>query len=82
MMNILMRGSDETLEKRMRLMGFAQKFGMKLTRKEERMVFQFDDFNQLSIWGLAAQDETGFLEFIAIGVVEFVAVTMAFVDDK
>ena len=80
--DVLVRGGDETLEQRVRLVRFAQKFRMKLARQEKWMVFQFDHFDQFSVGRIAAQNESGFLEFFAVGVVEFVAVAVAFVDDK
>ena len=76
------RGGDETLEQRMRLVRLAQEFRMELAGDEKRMVLQLDDFHQLAVRRQAAEHETGLLEFVAVGVVEFVAVTVAFVDDE
>ena len=42
-------GGNEALEERVRLVRFAQKFGVKLAGNEERMVRQFDDFHQLAV---------------------------------
>src|ERR1039458_455529 len=81
-MNILVSGGDETLEQRMRLVRFAQEFRVKLARQKKRMVFEFDHLDQFSVGRIAAQNESGFLELFAVGVVEFVAVTMPFVNDK
>src|ERR1039458_9003745 len=81
-MDALVRGGDETLEQRVRLVRLAQKFGMKLARDEKRMIIQLDHLDQFSVGRIAAQNESGFLKFFAVGVVEFVTVTMPFVDDK
>ena len=77
-----MRRRDETLEQRMRLVRLALEFRMELARDKKRMVFQFDDLDEFAVGRIAAENESGLLEFFAIGVVEFVAVTMAFVDDE
>ena len=53
-------------------------FGVVLAGSEERMPFQFDQLHQASIRGRAAHHISGFQEKIAIGVVEFVAVAVAF----
>src|ERR1035441_4591403 len=81
-MNVLVRRRDETFEQRMRLVRLAQKFRMKLARQKKWMVFQFNHLDQFAVGRIATQNESGFLEFFAVGVVEFVAVTMPFVDDK
>ena len=57
-----------------------EEFGVVLAGGEERMPFQFDQLHQASIRGRAAHHISGFQEKIAIGVVEFVAVAVAFID--
>jgi len=69
-MNVLVRGGDERLEQRMWLVRLALKFGMELARHKKWMVFEFDDFDELAVGRIAAQNESGFLEFFTIGVVE------------
>ena len=43
------RGGDETLEQRMRLVRLAQKFWMELARHKKWMIFQFDDFHEFAV---------------------------------
>ena len=82
MMDMGVSGGDESLEKRMRLIRFALELGMELAGHEERMILEFDDLNEFSIGGSAAKDKPGLFEGRAIGVIEFVAMTMTLVDDK
>lgn len=82
LLGVLVRGGDETLEQRMRLVRLAQKLRVKLARDEKRMVLEFNDFDQLAVGRQAAEHEPGLLEFFTVGVVEFVAVTVAFVDHE
>ena len=77
-----MRGGDEAFEERVGLMRFAVEFGMKLAGDKEGMLGQFDDLNQLAVRSKAAESKAGFLELVAIRVVELVAMAVAFVDDK
>src|SRR5258708_2869899 len=81
-MDTLMRGGDKAFEKWMRLVGFAVKFGMELAGDEEGVLCQFDNLDQFAIGRVAAETKVGFFELFAVGVVEFVAVPMAFVHDK
>ena len=82
MVNGLVRGGDEAFEQRMRLVRLAHEFRVELARHKKGMVFQLDDFHQLAVGRKAAEHETGFLEFFAVAVVEFIAMAMAFIDDK
>src|ERR1017187_512131 len=79
---VLVRGGDETLEERMRLGRVAQKLRGKLARNKKRMVLEFNDFHELAVGRQAAENKAGFFKFIAVGVVEFVAVAVAFVDHE
>ena len=81
-MNLLVRRRDETFEQRMRLVRLAQEFRMELARDEKRMVLQLDHFHQFAVRRQAAEDKARLLEFLALGVVEFVAVPVAFVDHE
>ena len=81
-MDELVRGGDETFEQRMRLVRLALEFRMKLARDKKWMVFQFDDLDEFAVGRIAAENKSGFLEFFAVGVVEFVAMAMAFVNDE
>ena len=81
-MNSLMGCSDEAFEEGMRLVGFAVEFGMELARDEERMFCQFDDLDEFAVGRKAAEAEAGFFKFLAVGIIEFVAMAMAFVDDE
>ena len=55
---------------------------MKLAGHEERMILQLDQFRQLAVGRIAAEDEARLLELLPVGVVEFVAMAMPFIDDK
>ena len=79
LVNALMCGGDKALEERMRLVRLAQKFRMKLARHEERMIFQFNHLHQFAVRRQAAEHETGFLEFFAVNIVEFVAMAVTFI---
>ena len=68
-MDMLVRGGDKTLEQRMRLVRLAQELRMILACQKERMVLEFDHFDELAIGRIAAEHEAGFLEFFAVGVV-------------
>ena len=81
-MDAPMRRGNETLEERMRLMGFAVEFGMELTGDEEGVLWYLDDLDQFAIGSMTAETETCLFEFVAIGVVEFVAVAVALIDNK
>ena len=81
-MDMRVRGGDEPAEQRMRLVRLAVEFGMKLARDKKRMVGQFDDLDQFSVRRIAAENEIRLGEPVAVGVVEFVAVTVPFVDDE
>jgi hypothetical protein len=48
-MNVAVAGRDKASEQRVRLVGLALEFRMELTRDEEGMVFQFDDFDELAV---------------------------------
>src|ERR1039458_9158558 len=80
--NVRVRGGYETLEQRMRLVRLAQKLRVKLARNEKRMVLEFDDFHELAVGRQAAENKPGLFKFLAVGVVEFVAVAVAFVDHE
>ena len=82
MVKMVMAGGDEAFKERVRLVGFALELGMKLTGDKEGVVFEFNHFNEFSIRGKAAQDEAGLFKTLAVGVVEFVAMPVAFVDEK
>lgn len=77
-----MRRRDERPKQRMGRVWFALEFGMKLRRHEERVVWNFDQFDELAVGRSSAENESGFFVLLAISVVELVAVTVAFVDDE
>ena len=81
-MNMVVGGGDETFKQGVWFVGFALKFGVELARNEERVIFQFDHFDQLAVRRQPAENEPGALKLLAIGIVELVAVAMPFVDDK
>jgi hypothetical protein len=47
--DMLVRGGNEPLEQRMRLVRLAQKFRVELARDEKRMILEFDDFDELGV---------------------------------
>src|SRR5438477_7563568 len=77
-----MAGGDEAFEERVGLVWFALKFRVELAGDEEWMILQFDYFDQLAIRRETAEDETGLFETLAVGVVEFVTVPMALVNQE
>ena len=81
-MAVVVGGGDEAFEEGVRFVGFALEFGVELAGDEEGVIFEFDDFDEFAVGRCATKNEAGLFEFGAIGVVEFVAVTMAFVDEK
>src|ERR1035438_5289788 len=66
----------------MGLVGLALEFGVELAGEKERMARHLNQLDELVIGGGAAEDIAGFLKSGAVGVVEFVAVAVAFVGDK
>ena len=81
-MNTRVTSGDKASEEWVRRVGLAQEFGVELAGDKEWMVFEFDHFNEFAIRARAAEKEAGFFEMGAVFVVEFVAMTMAFVDDE
>ena len=81
-MDMVVGGSDETLEQRVRLVRLALKFGVELAGDEKRVVLQLDHFDQLAVRRQSAENETGTLELLAISIIELVAVAMPLVHDK
>ena len=62
----------------MRSVGFGLKFGVELTGDEPGMVFEFNDLNQ-SFGGInSGEDHPLFFEHLAILVIEFITVAVAF----
>ena len=77
-----MRRGDEALEERMRRVGFALEFGVKLAGDEKRVGRKLDEFHQFSIGGRAAENKARGAKLFPIGVIEFVAMAVALIDDK
>ncbi len=82
MMDITVGGGDEAFEEGVGLVRFALEFWMELARDEEGVVFQLDDFDEFAVGRSAAKDEPGFFKFGPVGVIEFVAMPMPFVDQE
>jgi hypothetical protein len=64
-------------------MGFAgagEEFRVVLAGEEEGMAFEFNQFHQAAVGGDAADLIAGFKEEVAVGVIEFIAMAVAFVD--
>ena len=53
---------------------------MELAAQEPRVIGDFNDFHQRAIGGLAAENHAHIRKAFAVGIVEFVAVAVAFVD--
>ena len=53
---------------------------MELAAQEPRVIGDFNDFHQCAIGGLAAENHAHIRKAFAVGIVEFVAVAVAFVD--
>jgi len=66
----------------MRLVGFAVELRVELAGNEERVFGQLDNLNQLAIGREAAKYEICLLKTLAVGVIEFVAVAVAFLHHK
>ena len=64
----------------MGLHGFALEFRVRLSGHVVGMILQFNELHQGAIGRGTAKDEILGLELLAIGVVELVAVAVAFVD--
>src|SRR5271157_6221139 len=50
---------------------------MELASDHIRMIGEFCNLNQLSIWRHSRKEHSAFFEFSAVGIVEFKAMTMA-----
>ena len=62
----------------MGFVGLGLKFGMELNTNEPRVVFDFDDFHEISVRVDSRYDESCGFEILPIGIVEFEAVSVAF----
>ena len=69
------------LEERMAETGVRREFRMELHGKEEGMVGELHHFREMFARGLGGDHHALFLELSNVGVVHFVAVTMAFCND-
>ena len=76
------RRGNEAFEQRMRLVRFAMKFRVELAGDEKWVLRQFDNLDQLAVGCKSTEDKLCGLEPFAIGIVEFVAMPMTFVDDE
>ena len=78
-------GFDKISEEGLRLEGRAVEFGVKLGRAEPRVVFHFNNFDQLVlalVVDTADNHRALFLKYIKELVIEFVAVTMTLMNKK
>ena len=64
----------------MRRVGLRFELGVKLRSDEEWMVRDLDDFDEAFFLGYGSDDESGILQLLTIGGIEFVAMTMALVN--
>ena len=81
-MQVSVRGSNETFEQRMWLVRLALEFGMILASNVKCVRRNFDDFRQLSVRSGAANHQSFGFELLAVTVVQFVAMTMALVNNE
>ena len=64
----------------MRVAGFGLELGVELDGEIPRMIFDFDDFDEVSAGVDAGDGHAFFLKFRNVGVVDFEAVAVAFAD--
>src|SRR6267142_2560041 len=81
-MNPRVGGGNESLEEWVRLVRFAVEFGMELAGDKKRVFWQFDDFDQFAVGCMSTEAEAGLFELFTVRVIEFVAMTVAFVYDE
>ena len=75
----MLKGSlNEGCKKWMCLVRFGLKFRMELNPNKPRVVLYFDDFYKISVRVGPRYDQPSGFEILAIGIVEFEAMTMAF----
>ncbi len=77
---LLDSGFEEGKEEGVRSEGAGLELGMKLSSKEERVVREFKNFHQILVGIDAGEDEAGGGKLVAIVIIEFVAVAVAFGD--
>src|SRR5262245_46768764 len=82
MVNVIVTSRNEAAEKRVRGVGLAEEFRMVLAGHEKWVILQLDHFDQLPIRRRSAENETGFLELLAVSVVEFVTMPMPLVNHE
>lgn len=82
LMNLRVGGGDETLEQRVRPVGFAQEFRVELAGHEERMIRQLDQLDEQPVRRGAAEDHAGLLEPRPVAAVELIPVPVPFLDQK
>ena len=80
LLRVLERGGDEAGEERVRVVRLGLELGMELRADEERMIRQFDDFDEAFLGRDRGNHQPGFLQAVLIVGVELVAVAVAFVD--
>ena len=71
-------GFDESGKERMRLDRFAEKLRVILAGHVEGMILQLDELDKAAIRRGSAENEAGLFELLAIGVVEFVTMSVSF----
>ena len=76
-------GSYEVPEQRLRAQGGALEFGVELGATKPRVVLQFGNLHELMLphHMMSAHDQPDLLQRVAVVVVEFIAVAVAFFDD-
>lgn len=72
---------NKAVEQGMRLGRAGFKFRMELAADEPGMILDFDDFDQTVVRGRTGQDQAGIDHFRTVLIVEFPAVTMAFINE-
>jgi hypothetical protein len=77
---MVIAGSDKGFKQGMRLERPGFELGVKLTSQKPGMILDFYDFDQIMVWILPRDDETGLGQaFLVIGV-EFKTVAVALID--
>ncbi len=75
---ILKGRADKIPEQGVRTHGAGFKFRMKLATQKPWMIFQFRNFDQLTIWGCAADNQPLFFKPAKIFIVKFITMAMPF----
>ena len=77
---MLQRCCHKAAEQRMRPVGSGFQLRMTLSGQEEGMAFELNHFYDASVRGYTGKGQAGFCQDIPIVIIDFVAMSVAFVD--